>query len=156
MGEGGGFVKARARHVDQAVHASAQKAAGKGKVTVGEFFQDPGLRDVVGGQRIVLRFQGFLLPEGIALYPGLFAAQKIESVLQGRVPWFHAESRGAGAVNGSGVAERGQQMGEVGVVGVAHVPFRRGRSQGVEIQIFQDFAHEFPASAGDQAVVLIA
>ena len=99
--------------------------------------------------RILVRIR---LIMGIPFRFQLFSPQQLIRVLNGLVPGFHPEGRGAGAVDRRRVAQRGEQEDQIGVVRIAHEPLRLRLGNALKIHIFQNLAHHLATAAGNEPI----
>ena len=107
---------------------------------------------MIGGIRVFLVLSALQLPVSIALYAVREAGEQRQRVMYDGVPGLHAEDRGAGTIDCSGVTECRQQKAEICVIGEAHEPFGHFLPKGVKIDIIQYGAHQLTAAAGDNGV----
>ena len=153
--------------VYQAVHASSQKSALKENFFIllcragaQKRFQYLFFCEAVGRQRIFFleghpHIQPAHLPVRISLNSFLLPRQQIISVLNGSVPGLHSETSRAGAVNRSCIAQSWQKKGKISIIGKTHVPLGGGGPNPLKIHIIQNLTHQFPASAGNQRLILL-
>ena len=86
----------------------------------------------------------------------LLSAQKCICIRKTLMPRLHAERRRTRAIDRSGIAERRQKICHVRIVGISHVPLRYRCPDLFKIHRVQCLTHQFPATAGDQHLILIA
>ena len=117
-------------------------------------YHSPWLRTVIWCKRMLFILQALSLIQAIPLHHKLFAAQKSVCVLNCRMPFFHAEGRRAGAVDGRGVTDRRKKERQIRIIRIAHKPLWRSTFHSVKIHKIQDLTHQLPAAAGDHYIAV--